>query len=226
MVPSRGGWAQLCVWFGWKRPDRCRSDESSVVGGAAGAGTWGQVSSGMVLVVRGTWDGAVNGASLLQDFSARTISDPLSVLEQGPDRQRAPDWCSGGVSSINGASESRCSQTGPASRWRQWQQPIRHRSSPAATGLHEGASPGPPATAGWSGMAAVAERVAAAATAAAELMHPGRQLQRLGARAGQRTAARGFRHCRSALLVRPVSSFGPPQALAEPWRPGDAGGAG
>jgi len=39
--------------------------------------------------------------------AARNINDPLRVLEQGPDRQRAPVWCSGGVSSINGASESR-----------------------------------------------------------------------------------------------------------------------
>ena len=60
------------------------------------------------------------------------------VLEQGPDRQRAPICCSGGVSSINGASESRCSHDGPGSGCQQGPQPIRHRSSPGATGLHEG----------------------------------------------------------------------------------------
>ena len=31
----------------------------------------------------------------------------LRLLEQGPQRQLAPRCCSGGVSSINGASESR-----------------------------------------------------------------------------------------------------------------------
>jgi hypothetical protein len=69
---------------------------------------------------------------------ARNVRDPSRVLEQGPDRQRAPDWCSGGVSSIDGASESRCHHDGPAGGKRQGQQSIRHRSSPAATALHEG----------------------------------------------------------------------------------------
>jgi hypothetical protein len=69
---------------------------------------------------------------------ARNVRDPSRVLEQGPDRQRAPGWCSGGVSSINGASESRCHHDGPAQRSQQGQQPIRHRSSSAAMGVHEG----------------------------------------------------------------------------------------
>ena len=71
-------------------------------------------------------------------IAARNIRDPLRVLEQGPDRQRAPIWCSGGVSSINGASESRYSHDGSAGR--SWQGPEgdRYRSSPGAMGLHEG----------------------------------------------------------------------------------------
>jgi hypothetical protein len=71
-------------------------------------------------------------------WHARNISNPSRVLEQGPDRQRTPDCCSGGVSSINGASESRCSHDGPAQRSQQGPQPIRHRSSPGAMGLHDG----------------------------------------------------------------------------------------
>ena len=59
------------------------------------------------------------------------------VLEQGPDRQRTPCCCSGGVSSINGASESRCSHDAPVGESRQRLQRLRHRSTPLATGLHE-----------------------------------------------------------------------------------------
>ncbi len=59
------------------------------------------------------------------------------VLEQGPDRQRAPICCSGGVSSINGASESRCSHDGPGGGCQQGLQHFRHWSSLRATGLHE-----------------------------------------------------------------------------------------
>jgi hypothetical protein len=33
-------------------------------------------------------------------MQARNINDPLRVLEQGPDRQRAPDDCSWEVSSM------------------------------------------------------------------------------------------------------------------------------
>ncbi|MFO0003042.1 MAG: hypothetical protein ACK559_18100, partial [bacterium] len=57
--------------------------------------------------------------------------------EQGPDRQRAPLCCSGGVSSINGASESRCSHDAPAGQGQHWLQHFRHRSTLLATGLHE-----------------------------------------------------------------------------------------
>ncbi len=67
-----------------------------------------------------------------------TSEIPSRVLEQGPDRQRAPTDCSGGVSSINGASESRCNLDRPACRNRQGQQRIRHRSLPRATAVHEG----------------------------------------------------------------------------------------
>jgi hypothetical protein len=72
---------------------------------------------------------------------ARNVRDPSRVLEQEPDRQRAPRCCSGGVSSIRGASESRCSHNRTAQRCRQGLPRDRHRSSPAATGVHEGASP-------------------------------------------------------------------------------------
>jgi hypothetical protein len=68
---------------------------------------------------------------------ARNVRDPLRVLEQGPDRQRAPTGCSGGVSSINGASESRCSHDGSATRSRQGQHADRDRSSREAMALHE-----------------------------------------------------------------------------------------
>ena len=70
--------------------------------------------------------------------NARNISDPSGMLEQGPDRQRAPGCCSGGVSSINGASESRCSHDGPGDWCQQGLQHFRHWSSREATGLHEG----------------------------------------------------------------------------------------
>jgi hypothetical protein len=79
---------------------------------------------------------AVSGA--VDGHQARNIRDPLRVLEQGPDRQRAPDVCSGGVSSICGASESRCSHDGSAGGVRQALRPIRHWSSPEAMGVHEG----------------------------------------------------------------------------------------
>jgi anti-sigma factor ChrR (cupin superfamily) len=67
----------------------------------------------------------------------RNITDPLRVLEQGPDRQRAPCWCSGGLSSIRGASESRCIHHGSATSSGQLPHADRHRSLPAATALHE-----------------------------------------------------------------------------------------
>ena len=65
-------------------------------------------------------------------------SDRVEMLEQGPDRQRAPEICCGGVSSMGGASESRCSQIGPTQGIQQGVQHSRHRSSPGAMGLHEG----------------------------------------------------------------------------------------
>jgi len=79
---------------------------------------------------------------------ARNVRDPSRVLEQGPDRQRAPDWCSGGVSSICGASESRCHHDGPASPGEQASTPVRHRSLPAAIALHKEGFMAPPAVAG------------------------------------------------------------------------------
>ncbi len=129
---------------------------------------------------------------------AGNVRDPSRVLEQGPDRQRAPDWCSGGVSSIRGASESRCHHDGPADWGRQWLQPIRHRSLPAAMALHEGgftaraahqhrgrlAQPELVREATSAQMGTIAEPAMLASPPAAELVHAGWQLQRLGARAG------------------------------------------
>ena len=129
MVPSQGGRAQLrgrlivfrsgCMWLWAELPAlapwaRCRLGRS-VRSGAPRAMQW--TATGL---------------------HARNVRDPSRVLEQGPDRQRAPGWCSGGVSSIRGASESRCHHDGPAQRSQQGQQPIRHRSSSAAMGVHEG----------------------------------------------------------------------------------------
>jgi hypothetical protein len=62
------------------------------------------------------------------------------MVEQGPDRQRAPGWCSGGVSSIDGASVSRCIHDGPGPRRQQQLRRDRHPSSPEATAVHEAAS--------------------------------------------------------------------------------------
>ncbi len=106
-------------------------------GGSAGAGTWGQVSIGTFLWVRGTSAGAVDGVCPLQEMTRQEHHIWSGMLEQGPDRQRAPDCCSGGVSSINGASESRCSHVGPAQWSQQGLQHFRHWSSLRATGLHE-----------------------------------------------------------------------------------------
>ena len=101
-----------------------------VVGGDAGAGTWGQVSIGTFRWVRGTSGDAMDGdkAVEINQRHARNIRDPSRVLEQGPDRQRAPDVCCGGLSSIRGASESRCYHDGPAGSGKQANTPGRHRS--------------------------------------------------------------------------------------------------
>ena len=74
----------------------------------------------------------------MEAFQPRDVRDPSRVLEQGPDRQRAPDKCSGGVSSISGASESRCPHDHSAKP--KGNHPYRRRngSSPAAIRLHEG----------------------------------------------------------------------------------------
>ena len=135
VVPSQGGRAQLCGRL------IVRSEGLWLWGGAAGAGTWGQVSIGTFRWVRGTSGDAIDGDRAVQAEQprhARNVRDPSRVLEQGPDRQRAPDWCSGGVSSICGASESRCHHDGPARPGKQASTPVRHRSLPAAIALHEG----------------------------------------------------------------------------------------
>jgi hypothetical protein len=59
------------------------------------------------------------------------------VLEQGPDRQRAPDGCSGGLSSIGGASEFDALILRPPAAAGKPRHRIEHRSSRLATGLHE-----------------------------------------------------------------------------------------
>ena len=56
VVPSQGGRAQLCG-----RLIVFRSESLWLWGGAAGAGTWGQVSIGTFRLVRGTSGGAVDG---------------------------------------------------------------------------------------------------------------------------------------------------------------------
>jgi hypothetical protein len=137
VVPSQGGRARLCEKLGWKQPDRFQIRWFSVVGGAAGAGTWGQVSSGTFHSVRGTSGDAVDGVCPLQEMARQKHHIWSGMLEQGPDRQRAPRCCSGGVSSIDGASESRCSHDGPGGGCQQGLQHFRHWSSPGATGLHE-----------------------------------------------------------------------------------------
>lgn len=117
-----------------------RSEGLWLWGGAAGAGTWGQVSIGTFRWVRGTSGGAVDSVCPLQEKPRQEHHIRSGMLEQGPDRQRAPRCCSGGVSSINGASESRCSHDGPAQRSQQGLQHFRHWSSRGATGVHEGVS--------------------------------------------------------------------------------------
>jgi hypothetical protein len=138
VVPSQGGRARLCEKLGWKQPDRFQIRWFSVVGGAAGAGTWGQVSSGTFHSVRGTSGDAVDGVCPLQEMARQKHHIWSGMLEQGPDRQRAPRCCSGGVSSIDGASESRCSHDGPGSGCQQGLQHFRHWSSLKATRLDEG----------------------------------------------------------------------------------------
>jgi hypothetical protein len=86
------------------------------------------LGSGMIRGIGPIYAGKLVGA-----FGAGVFE----VIEQEPDRQRTPICCSGGVSSINGASESRCSNDGPAGGCQQGLQHFRHWSSPEATGLHE-----------------------------------------------------------------------------------------
>jgi hypothetical protein len=132
VVPSQGGRAQLCG-----RLIVCAT-ESLVVGRSCRRRHLGPGVE---------WDVPLDPGHLRR-CGERRVSPPgkdtpgtsvirREVLEQGPDRQRAPVCCSGGVSSINGASESRCRHNGPA-RWSQQRlQHFRHRSSLRATGLHE-----------------------------------------------------------------------------------------
>ncbi len=132
MVPSQGGRAQLCVVCAWQQP--CSFSDQRVFSCGRSCRRWhlGPGVEGDVPQVRGTSGDAVDG------HQARNIRDPSRVLEQGPDRQRAPTGCSGGVSSINGASESRCSHDGSAAWARQGQKHDQHRSSREAMALHEG----------------------------------------------------------------------------------------
>jgi len=81
-------------------------------GGAASACTWGQVSSGMVRLIRGTYGGAVDGVCPLQEMTRQEHHIWSEVFEQEPDRQRAPLCCSGGA--IIGAAESPFRHDAPA----------------------------------------------------------------------------------------------------------------
>ena len=132
----------------------------SVVGGAAGAGTWGQVSKGTFRRSGAPEAMQWKVTEHVGNSHARNIRDPLRVLEQGPDRQRAPICCSGGLSSIRGASESRCSHDDAVPSEQQVLRCNRHRSSLEVMGLHEarftvmplaelGPGAGCPAPAGW-----------------------------------------------------------------------------
>jgi hypothetical protein len=52
--------------------------------------------------------GAVDGVSSLQETTRQVHHIWSNMLEQGPDRQRTPVCCSEGMTSMRGASESRC----------------------------------------------------------------------------------------------------------------------
>lgn len=81
----------------------------------------------------------MDGVHLLQGQGhARTVTDPLRVLEQGPDRQRAPGRCSGGLSSIRGASEFDALMIEPPMDLGNPFAAIGHRSSSPAMAVHEG----------------------------------------------------------------------------------------
>jgi hypothetical protein len=81
----------------------------------------------------------MDGVHLLQGQGhARTVTDPLRVLEQGPDRQRAPGRCSGGLSSIRGASEFDALMIEPPMDLGNPLAAIGHRSSSPAMAVHEG----------------------------------------------------------------------------------------
>jgi hypothetical protein len=138
-VRAQGGWAQLCL--------RLCLATAVIVCRSGGFQLWAELPAlapgARCRLGRSVGSGAPQAMQWTACVSsrkshARNIRDPSRVLEQGPDRQRAPDvWC-GGVSSINGASESRCHHDGSAGTRRHGQQRDRHRSSPEATGLHEG----------------------------------------------------------------------------------------
>jgi hypothetical protein len=81
---------------------------------------------------------AVDGACPHSENGARNARDPSKMLEQGPDRQRAPCRCSGGLSSIRGASESVAGPMGRASGGGNPKGAIGQVSSSASTGVHEG----------------------------------------------------------------------------------------
>ena len=83
-------------------------------------------------------NGAMDGVGPHQELHARNIRDPSKMLEQGPDRQRAPCRCSGGLSSIRGASESDAHTIGWRSVGGNLRGAIGQVSSSAATRLHEG----------------------------------------------------------------------------------------
>ena len=72
VVPSQGVRAQLRV-VGAGYSLIIRSEGLWLWGGAAGAGTWGQVSSGTFRWVRGTWGGAMDGNVATRQERQRSV---------------------------------------------------------------------------------------------------------------------------------------------------------
>jgi hypothetical protein len=130
-----------CLWL-WGRS--CRRWH-------LGPGDYRDVLLGPGHLMGWEWGGAVDGdrADFVKLISRnrfqkttvmrQNVRDPLRVLEQGPDRQRAPCQCSGGLSSIRGASESDAHTIGRLAVAGNRQRQSGHRSSWEAMGVHEGA---------------------------------------------------------------------------------------
>ncbi len=132
-----GAARRVFCWCWWIVGDPIAKRDLGVqlCGGVAGAGTWGRVTSGTFersgapgANARSVVNGAVDGDGSVRTRSAENVRDPSRVLEQGPDRQRTPGLCSGGVSSITGASESRAPTISAAGSADKGSRSARHRS--------------------------------------------------------------------------------------------------